>query len=293
MFSVVITTKDRVQFLRRAISSISMASVVPTDIVIINDGGIAISESMFESENVSFTIINHELSKGANYCRNLGIDLAKEELVFLLDDDDAVTFDSFKTRLKAFDDEDVGISYTGIKIVLDSNLSQVKRQSIPKPINSYYPEILKCGNLIGSTSRVALRKRWFYEAGMFDESLPCFQDYDLWIRMTKICKVSTDLDAGIYYTIHEKGQQISSNYEKYLLTSDYLLNKYRSELLSSSSLNAFRSHLYLRVAIAGCGNNSFIKLKFSLLSFFYKPSFRSLALFLLPTSLLKRFFNFV
>ncbi|EFC9369354.1 glycosyltransferase family 2 protein, partial [Escherichia coli] len=39
MFSIVITTKDRACYLKRAVDSILKSTISPKDIVIINDGG--------------------------------------------------------------------------------------------------------------------------------------------------------------------------------------------------------------------------------------------------------------
>lgn len=293
MFSVVITTKDRADFLNRAVKSISASSVLPRDVVIVNDGGHNIDVSMFQPSQIEFKILNNEQSRGANYSRNIGIDHAEEEIVFLLDDDDAVTYSSFESRIKAFSDENVGLSFTGMHVVFSNNLLNVKRTVTPSRQSSYYPLLLKSGNIIGSTSRVAIRKFWFNKAGRFDEGLGCFQDYDLWIRMAKLCKFSSDFDAGIFYTIHKKGTQISSNYQKYLDATDYLVEKYKGDALASNSLRSFRAHLYLRVAIATSGTDFFIKSKYCLLSLSQKPTLRALALFLLPTPFLKKLFNFV
>ena len=39
MFSIVITTKNRLDFLRRAVNSILNSSLLPKEIIIVNDGG--------------------------------------------------------------------------------------------------------------------------------------------------------------------------------------------------------------------------------------------------------------
>ncbi|MCV5871469.1 glycosyltransferase family 2 protein, partial [Escherichia coli] len=72
------------------------------DVVVINDGGEKLDVSSYSSLNIDLTIVNHDDSKGANYCRNLGVSLSKKEIVFFLDDDDAVSSDSFESRLMKF-----------------------------------------------------------------------------------------------------------------------------------------------------------------------------------------------
>ncbi|MGG9032552.1 glycosyltransferase family 2 protein, partial [Escherichia coli] len=75
--------------------------------------------------------------------------------------------------------------------------------------------LLNDGNIIGSISRVVLRKKCFYRAGNFDESLSCLQDYDLWIRRAKVCKIANDKEASVIDTVHESGKQTSSKFKNY------------------------------------------------------------------------------
>lgn len=293
MFSVVITTKDRKDFLIRAVDSICASSIKPIDIVIVNDGGSSIDSSIFQKSSINLRIFNNAESKGANFCRNFGVEQAGEDIVFLLDDDDAVTHRSFENRIRAFNDEKVGLSFTGIQIVFADNLFNVKRTLNACSLSSYFPSLLADGNVVGSTSRVAIRKGWFNKSGRFDERLNCFQDYDLWIRMSKICKFSSDCEAGVLYTIHKRGNQVSSNYQKYMNAAEYLIEKYKDEASATNTLRAFRSHLYLRVGIAAAGNDFWVKSKYCWLSFMLKPSKRALVLLLVPTIFLKKIFSFV
>ena len=159
MFSVVITTKNRLHFLKRAINSIESNTILPDEVIIVNDGGIYIDDSIFTTK-FSIVIFNIKISKGANFCRNLGIKNSSSDIIFLLDDDDFLLYNSFESRLVGFNNNDVGISFTGIKIVSSNDLSKYLRTVIPK-INISQCDLIKRGNLIGSTSRVAVRKSFF------------------------------------------------------------------------------------------------------------------------------------
>lgn len=46
-FSIVITTKNRLDFLQRAIKSIAANTLTPSEIVIVNDGGDNIENEIF------------------------------------------------------------------------------------------------------------------------------------------------------------------------------------------------------------------------------------------------------
>ncbi|MDO0901049.1 glycosyltransferase family A protein, partial [Enterobacter hormaechei] len=151
MFTVVITTKDRKSYLVRAVQSIINSSLLPYDIVIINDGGSAISEKDLPLTSIKYIIINNEVSKGANYSRNLGIKKAQTKLIFLLDDDDAFYPHTFKKRLDLIHkNPDVGIVFTGIDIVSSNSLMKVSRQVKCKLNFVTQSDLLKSGNLVGS-----------------------------------------------------------------------------------------------------------------------------------------------
>jgi glycosyltransferase involved in cell wall biosynthesis len=275
--------------------SILNNSVLPIDIIIVNDAGLHISNELFNMSDslVSLVINNNEVSRGANYCRNLGVKLASQDIVFFIDDDDAVTQDSFHNRLVIMlETPTVGLCFTGINIVNSDDLNLVVRSVEPSSSVDYRFDLLTKGNIIGSTSRVAIRKTYFYQAGEFDEKLACLQDYDLWIRMSQVCKVEHDMACNIIYTIHKSGGQISAQYEKYELARKYLLEKYSSEITSSSTLNKFDSNLLLRVALSVARSSTYQCKKYAFLSMLTSFNLKALVLFLIPFTLLKKIRSF-
>lgn len=293
MFSVVITTKDRNDFLQRSVESVINSTARASEIIIVNDGGNVLTKNMIDdATDIPFIIINNKKSMGANYSRNIGVSSATTELIFLLDDDDKVTRQSFEKRLDiAKMNPSAGIIFTGIKIVTSSNLDKIKRVVFPEN-NVTYNRLLSEGNVIGSTSRVLIRKKIFMKAGGFDEKLSSFQDYDLWIRMSKISNVVHDNCCGVIYTVHEHGTQISSNFNKYLKSGLYLYQKYQGELIRLRAVNKFMASIYMRVSLSSTSSSEYIKCKYALLSFIKSPSIKAIMLMIVPAFVLRRLFKF-
>ncbi|MEL6114360.1 glycosyltransferase [Photobacterium sp. SP02] len=290
MFSVVITTKDRPQFLQRVLASIEYSTVLPDEVIIVNDGE-KISDTV-GGFLFSIQVFNNEKPMGANFSRNFGINHSKSDIVFLIDDDDAFSKTAFEDRLNIFEsDPDVGLCFTGIKIVNSSNLNEVIRTVTPLSCDDYHKELFFKGNIIGSTSRVAIKKSDFIKAGCFDENLNCFQDYDLWIRMSKITKIKHDSKSNIYYTIHDSSNQISSNYIKYKNAAQYLLVKYNES--PPKFINRLSANLNLRIAISAIGKNWRVSKLCSIKSFLKKPSLKSFVITVLPGSVIKKLYSFV
>lgn len=289
MFSVVITTKDRLTYLKRCVDSVLFSSIKPKEIIIVNDASTNLSKDAFNSFDIDIKVINNSVSKGANYCRNIGIEYCKSEIVFLIDDDDAVTKFSFESRLSFFlEDDTVGLCFTGIQITQSENLCEPIRSVLPYKSSDYLYDLFDKGNIIGSTSRVAIRKSYFYLAGKFDEKLQCLQDYDLWIRMARVCKIANDGESNIFYTVHTSGNQISSKYKKYLEASNYLISKYQTELDRLALKRSFESNLHLRVSLSAASTSAVYRIKHSAISFFKKPNIKALVLMLIPYFFLKR-----
>jgi glycosyltransferase involved in cell wall biosynthesis len=290
-FSVVITTKNRELFLHRLLESVSRNTLNPSDVIIVNDGGVAPDQKSYEKYGLPLVWIHLQESMGANYARNKGVSETRSDIVFLVDDDDALTEGSFESRCKLMsDDPSLGLCFTGINIVKQRNLGITVRTVYPVSYDNYYYALLKYGNVIGSTSRVALRKRDFVKAGKFDESLSCMQDFDLWIRMAKMTSIKHDGGAGVYYTIHDGNTQVSKNYKRYLDAGRYIYDKYENDLNSFDIKSSFVSSIYCRVAINAAPVNTLDRVKYAVLSLLKKPTFKGFAL-ILPYSALKIFYN--
>lgn len=292
MFSIVITTKNRLDFLRRAVDSIVKSSLLPYEIIIVNDGGEKPDLTGITFGKINVIIENNASSLGANYSRNRGIELSSTENIFLLDDDDAVEEDSFQKRLDILlADDAVGLVFTGIKIVLSSELGIVRRTVYPREYPDFTDALFTKGNVIGSTSRVLLRKEFFIAAGKFDEELSCMQDYDLWIRISQLCKIKHDNSATVIYTVHSDKNQISSNFIKYLETGQVLLRKY-STLIDSEAQKHFMANLYFRVALASASTSFVHRMRYAFLSVLSVFTLKGLVLLLTPYSILKRTYLF-
>lgn len=290
-FSVVITTKDRVSFLKRAVMSIfgNGNGNGLADIIIVNDGGEKVTHDIFSGHNATkINVINNLTSLGGNKARNQGVLAASGDIIFFLDDDDAYTPDTISEKLRLFEsDSQLVLVYTGVQFVMSDKLDMVVRTKQPIAENELsLKHLLAHGNLIGPTSCAAVRKSAFIAAGMFDEKLGAMQDYELWLRMIQYGKVMSDGGLNLIYTIHSSGAQISSKYEKYLVAATYISDKFKNELDRFDVSRCFWAQIYFRVALSCSHANEMLKIRFAVKSLLCKPAFKSFAL-LIPTSLLK------
>ena len=101
--AVVVRTRNRPALLAEALASLREQTARPTRVVVVNDGGASV-RSVAESFRDAFDVRVEELPAqgGRSAAANRGVELAEEDLVAFLDDDDLTYPDHFERLLKAF-----------------------------------------------------------------------------------------------------------------------------------------------------------------------------------------------
>lgn len=216
-----ITTFDRFDYLRRLIDAIIVLDSKPTEVVLINDGSSfdnSLTEklSKLQKDLPSVSVVNSGYKKGANFCRNLGIELSSGEYITFMDDDDSIDpffFSQFESQLVLDGYKDC--YYPGRHFVSDADLNSIRRTRAAEDVFSF--KHLLNGNRIGGTSGVTIRREVFQESGcLFDTSMPALQDYELWLRLCQRGYKFYPLQRSlIIYTEQTKGVQISRSVTRY------------------------------------------------------------------------------
>jgi glycosyltransferase involved in cell wall biosynthesis len=191
MVSVIITTHNRVELLKKAIESVREQTYRDFECIVVDDAssdGTYEFMNHFHEEQFRYIRINAEDSKGGNYARNLGILHAVGEYVAFLDDDDLWMKDKLKSQVEFLEkNSDIGLVYCQLM------KHDVQRDKVEKVV----PDISKRGDMsekifsdiLTVTSCIMVRKSLLEQIGYFDEALGYWQEYDLCIRICQITKV--------------------------------------------------------------------------------------------------------
>lgn len=288
---VVIVTKNRKDFLLRAIDSVLNQSVNADEITVVDDASDYDINEVISNLNIeNLNLIINPKSYGGAVARNIGAKSITSDILMFLDDDDAWEKNKIQEQVKCFKkDDNLVLVYSGRKIVKDDNLNKVIRTSVSKKEGDLSKLILE-KNYVGITSSVAIKKEIFDKVGGFDENLPCRQDYDLWIRILKFGNVVWDREYSVIYTLFgNPSKQISGRSDKHEFAANYILNKYSDELkhlpfiLKQKSI----SEKYFSVLKSYRRNNYIKSLEYAFKSFVNYPSIKTLVL-LLPYKILKK-----
>lgn len=230
LVSVVIPTCNRPQLLRRAVASVLAQTYCELECIAVDDasaGDTAAVLAAFDDKRIVF--LRNKQNRGAPASRNRGIAEAHGEFIALLDDDDEWLPEKIEKQVRAFHDAEelVGVVYCGFEFVGAGN----ERAAIAvSPVwRGQVHEAMLESCVLGSPTPL-VRKKYFAQAGLFDERLPSCQDWDMWIRLAAVCAFDFVPDVLARHYVH--GRQISADLQAKIASRTVLLEKYRNDLES-------------------------------------------------------------
>ncbi len=183
--SVIIPTYNRAKYLQRAMLSVCLQKNFKGEIIIVDDGSTDSTKEVVEGMKCSFPIIYRYIENcGPAGARNFGVELSSYQFLAFLDSDDHWKKNKLTKQLSLMEQNPIyNICHTGEKWLRKGEHLNQKNIHIPR-----HGDIFDhCLRLCAVGMSTVLMKRWlFEEVGGFDVSLPCCEDYDLWLRIS--CK---------------------------------------------------------------------------------------------------------
>jgi len=225
--SVVIPTYNRARTVGQAIRSVLDQTFQDWELIIVDDGSSDETRSVvagFRDLRLSFHRLDR--NRGQSAARNHGISVARGVYVAFLDSDDLWYPEKLARDVETFEagGEAIGLVYCGKELYDAGDHFLGRRQ--PTLAGEVYHELLG-GDFIGSCSRVALRRTILERVGGFDDSLPSYEDWDLWIRVARVSKVA----ALPYYLVRRRlsGSQISDSLRRIYEGRARVVEKHRAD----------------------------------------------------------------
>jgi len=185
MISVIISTFNRRVSLEKAIKSVFKQSFTDYEIIIVDDCSIDKTESFVKNlqnqyKDKKIVYLKTEKNFGHDSLpKNIGIKASKGELICFLDDDDVYMTDTLKIRYNY-------LKQSGASIVYTDYFNREKNGKLtPGWSVDFNPTILKQMNYI-TNDGILIKKEWLLKVGGFDETIPKFKDWNLFIRLAKV-----------------------------------------------------------------------------------------------------------
>jgi GT2 family glycosyltransferase/Flp pilus assembly protein TadD len=190
LVSVIIPTLNRPAMLDEAIQSVLRQTFPDFEIIVINDAGVDVG-NVIEKYNPKRQIIylQHNSNRGMAAARNTGIKVARGKYIAYLDDDDVYYPDHLETLINFLESSEYKVAYTdafrAFQTFQNGQYITIKKD-VPYSFDFDYERILK-ENFIPVLC-IIHEKSCLDSVGMFDETLRAHEDWDLWMRMSRLFK---------------------------------------------------------------------------------------------------------
>ncbi|WP_417880916.1 glycosyltransferase [Vibrio sp.] len=253
LVTVYIPTHNRVDLLKRAVESVLNQTYKKIELIVVDDNSTDKTWDYLkslQSTDKRVKVFKNSENKGACFSRNLAILQSSGYYITGLDDDDYFNKNRienfYKNRNKL--DNYSFLSSAVNKISLDG-----------KQLGTGFDDFciisnldLSFGNKIGN--QIFTKKEIYIDAGLFDEELNCWQDYDLWIRITNKFGPSFKLNHADYYLDVDPNRNRITTSTKKIESLKYFLKKHEFSLH-----HIFKARYSAFIYVNGNNNNIFNK----------------------------------
>lgn len=242
--SVIVPVHNRVDLVARALDSIYQQTLLPHEVIVIDDGSDDGTGPLIQQRYPS-VIYRYQAKHGVSHARNRGIGLATGNWIALLDSDDQWQRDKLQKQVSA-------LKKNQQTIICHSDEIWIRRGKRVNPMKKHRKQggelFYQCLELCAiSPSAVMINRDYLLSIGLFDEDLPVCEDYDLWLR---ICSTNPVLYVDEQLVIKYGGHadQLSTQY--------WGMDRYRivalEKLLSTQVLTSQQKQSTIHTILAKC-----------------------------------------
>jgi glycosyltransferase involved in cell wall biosynthesis len=216
LISVIIPTYNRPKLLSRAIQSVLTQDVENFEVIVINDSGYDVVDIIKKLDDDRIVYKQHSENRGLAEARNTGLKYAKGKYITYLDDDDLYYENHLSTLASFLENNPVyQVAYTDAFTSIQENLNgeyvETKKE-LRYSFDFNYDRILY-ENFIPVLC-IMHRKDCIDHVGTFDPILKRTEDWDLWIRMSRVFKFAHINKTTCKFRWVEDGKTMSSNHDK-------------------------------------------------------------------------------
>lgn len=242
LVSVIITTYNRSQLLCRAIESVLAQTYKNIEIIVVDDCSSDDTSKVVKSAYANkVRYIRNKSNMGLAASRNIGIRITAGNLISFLDDDDQLLPEKIQRQVTQFENnESAGVIYCGsirkYKNIEIENTAKFKG-------NIFENTLRACPNAVHT---LLIKKRCLERTGGFDTQFKAFEDWDLWIRLSKLYVFDYVPEPLVIYHFH--GQQMAVDLDRKISAGLLLLHKHLGEFKK----NRKALHWHYRKLLSRC-----------------------------------------
>jgi len=184
--SVIVPTFNRAAYIPEALASIYAQTVQPDEVIVVDDG--STDDTAAVIEQLGYPIRYHyQPNSGVAVARSTGVRLAIGDVIAWLDSDDTwlPTFLEETTAALHASPELDGV-YTGV-IFVDEEGTELSSAVRVVPSDRFFATLVE--DCYVATPAMVIKRRCYLAVGDFDERFRISEDYDMWLRIARCCKI--------------------------------------------------------------------------------------------------------
>jgi len=174
-----------------------------TEVIVVDDGssdGTAAAIAVLARSDGRVRYLRHEENRGAQAARNTGIRDARGRYIAFLDSDNEWLTHKLERQMHLFDDgsDRLGVVYAGYREV--SRDGSDRCEYIPRIKGNVYRPLLEHSFVEMNT--IVVQREVLHRAGLCDERVRAFQEWDLSIRLARCCEFECVPESLVRYHAH-------------------------------------------------------------------------------------------
>jgi len=248
--SVIIPTFNRSEKVVRAVSSVFNQDFRDFEIIVVDDGS---TDNTHEALSKYMSAIQYirQPAKGVSAARNRGIKSSTAPWIAFLDSDDYWLKEKLSVQIEFVDQNPNTVACQTEEIWIKNGRRVNPKKRHKKPSGNIFAQSLKL--CLVSPSSVIIKRSLFEDVGLFDETLPAAEDFDLWLRIS--CRHPIYLiDKGLVVKEGGHDDQLSlrfSGMDRFRIKA--IVKLIESGMLSQDQTSQAMEELYIKCRIYGEG----------------------------------------
>ena len=182
MVSVIIPTFNRSEKVVRAVSSVLNQDFRDFEVIVVDDGSIDNTHEALSKYMSAIKYIRQSENMGVSAARNRGIKSSIAPWIAFLDSDDYWLTEKLSVQIEYIDQNPNTVACQTEEIWIKNGRRVNPKKRHKKPSGNIFTQSLKL--CLVSPSSVIIKRSLFEDVGLFDETLPVAEDFDLWLRIS-------------------------------------------------------------------------------------------------------------
>ncbi|HIN48475.1 MAG TPA: glycosyltransferase, partial [Deltaproteobacteria bacterium] len=244
--TAILPTWNRAEWLEKSIQSVLDQTFGDFELVVVDDASTDSTAEIIERYSGKIRTIVFSENRGVSAARNAAIKNSDSEWIAFLDSDDFWHPDKLQKQIAQTKMRPAcPLHFTDEIWIRNGVRVNPKKKHQKKEGWIFQPSLALC---LMAPSTVILRRELYEVHGLFDESLPVCEDYDLWLRLTAQHPVAL---------LDEKLMTRHGGHVDQLSRSDWGIDRYRvqsiQKILNTESLRPEDRTAAIRMLIEKCG----------------------------------------